>query len=1087
MRWIGWHNSMPRINCHLPIKLCITGRLDDAQLEQLSETLVRAVSARISFAEQEITARHSSGVSWGEIEVRGPYDEARADAGDNSYTVPSYNGGGRPVSMRLGPSRNLDRRPWFIRRAVYLHSSIGNFLDFLEFLEPSETSPRTLYMDMFEELRWVFAWLVQVNQEYQWEELETVLSERANALARVHQEDQILVWGMATNEQARQKLIRIDKDGVVAREIPTLANHNARLVGNIGGDLTVFPGAWILFTGMVLPIVEGDDLIELADEETVELPLHALDFIVNPASFERLFNVSWDSHVNQFGDQPVLLRILPFTTLRRVHFQTLKYLIEPSIIESVERDSASFGNVYLLNQTRLAWLPSAARAKARQLSNEVTLPLDESQREGWWEAGWRGAYVYAVVNATGEQPVQPAAERASQQDPSETPEQLISRFTSRANLDEDGLGAYLAGLTRRSPALSHYVQRVLDELEDRNRDDVSLAFVESAESYLDTLAQSPNGRLLLGRLYNELTSGELDSSEKNRAQQVLEARLRARSIEVVARRLETARGWIFPHKQGGPTVLHDSPLQAELLPDGRIRVWLMNRVATDDTFRDEVRTLPRGVFSGGIILEPDDWVRVKLYDEGGTIVPVPALYLLQISNQGITKTLHTIGTVIITVGTFGLGTIPAGATWGVRTLVWLDRAATGLSILGIVVDDHRGWIIQTFGDKGRDFINAIEVANAVAGIYGIGRLAISAPRIIGNVRNAWRDWRASRAYGGLRGADLSRAEHLSQQAEQFIHNADEAAAVAQSEAAAVPAVDPAPVEPPSTASQSRTPQGTTELPPEPPGGGPPGSGPTLLQRQRAAALRSDATALEQEAASLIRDAEVLEQRATAAASTRPDRAARLRQRAARMRRVSTHLQDEINAARTEANEFESGARSATAEFPETHEVDLLFQSAQSDTHVIQIPLAQIERRPGLLLRLIRPIMRSRSGGRVVFRVEGGGSRELIQINAATGNVRLSRGDTIHLNFGSEERALEFLQANRSQGARMVAFEVDEAWAQSFRSGAIPEHGTGAIRGTQRSVDVMAAEDQLQVPGNLLDELERFIIPGSGREIQVTVP
>ena len=206
-----------------------------------------------------------------------------------------------------------------------------------------------------------------------------------------------------------------------------------------------------------------------------------------------------------------------------------------------------------------------------------------------------------------------------------------------------------------------------------------------------------------------------------------------------------------------------------------------------------------------------------------------------------------------------------------------------------------------------------------------------------------------------------------------------------------------------------------------------------------------------------------------------------------MRRVSTRLQDEINAARTEASEFESGARSATTEFPDAEELELLFQSARSDTHVIQVPLAQIERKPGLLLRLVRPIMRSRSGNRVVFRVEGGGSRELIEINQATGNVRLARGETIHLNFGSEERALEFLRANRARGARVVAFEVDEQWVRALRSGAIPERGTRAIRGTQRSVDVTAAEDQLQIPGNLIDELEQFIIPGSGREVQITAP
>jgi hypothetical protein len=231
-------------------------------------------------------------------------------------------------------------------------------------------------------------------------------------------------------------------------------------------------------------------------------------------------------------------------------------------------------------------------------------------------------------------------------------------------------------------------------------------------------------------------------------------------------------------------------------------------------FRDEVRTLPSAVFSSGLILEPDEWIRVKLYDEGGIIVQQPALYLLQIANQGVTKTLHTVANVVVTVGSLGVGGAAAGASWGVRALVALDRAAAALSIISIVVNDHRGWIIETFGDSGRTFLRSVEIANAVAGVYGIGRLAISAPRLIVNVRNAWRNWRASSAYGNLRGADLSRAQEISNGVEQFINNADEAAAAAQREAAALPGQTSTPVEPPTLpAASGTTPRPGSTAPP----------------------------------------------------------------------------------------------------------------------------------------------------------------------------------------------------------------------------------------------------------------------------------
>src|SRR5687767_45563 len=117
---------MPQINCYLPIKLCITGRLSDTQLEQLSETLQRAISARISFANQEITAANGVDPLEGIAEVvREGFDPEHHDGATDSYQVPSYQRGGQPVGVSLRGS--LRRRPWFIRKAIHFHSRIGKF------------------------------------------------------------------------------------------------------------------------------------------------------------------------------------------------------------------------------------------------------------------------------------------------------------------------------------------------------------------------------------------------------------------------------------------------------------------------------------------------------------------------------------------------------------------------------------------------------------------------------------------------------------------------------------------------------------------------------------------------------------------------------------------------------------------------------------------------------------------------------------------------------------------------------------------------------------------------------------------------
>ncbi len=118
---------------------------------------------------------------------------------------------------------------------------------------------------------------------------------------------------------------------------------------------------------------------------------------------------------------------------------------------------------------------------------------------------------------------------------------------------------------------------------------------------------------------------------------------------------------------------------------------------------------------------------------------------------------------------------------------------------------------------------------------------------------------------------------------------------------------------------------------------------------------------------------------------------------------------------------------------------------------------------------------------MVYRVEGGGSRELVSIGPSSG-VTLGRS-TGYYNFGSLARAREFL-AMRGSGARIVAFEVDDRWVRSLRSAVIPEGGTGPLQGQPRLVDVTYAHDQFEIPASLAPEMEQFIIPGTGRVIAV---
>ena len=84
---------MRQVNCYIPIKLCITGRLSDAQLDELGDALVRAVAGRISFAERTIGAQSGRFLCSGSELVHEHYDPAQESALPREEPDPSYQAG----------------------------------------------------------------------------------------------------------------------------------------------------------------------------------------------------------------------------------------------------------------------------------------------------------------------------------------------------------------------------------------------------------------------------------------------------------------------------------------------------------------------------------------------------------------------------------------------------------------------------------------------------------------------------------------------------------------------------------------------------------------------------------------------------------------------------------------------------------------------------------------------------------------------------------------------------------------------------------------------------------------------------------
>jgi hypothetical protein len=90
---------MQRINCHIPIKLRITGRPTDTQLDQLGETLVHTLQARVAFAERTIAEGRPISVTSVVEEVREPLAEERIHETD--YEIPTYQGESRRKRVRV--------------------------------------------------------------------------------------------------------------------------------------------------------------------------------------------------------------------------------------------------------------------------------------------------------------------------------------------------------------------------------------------------------------------------------------------------------------------------------------------------------------------------------------------------------------------------------------------------------------------------------------------------------------------------------------------------------------------------------------------------------------------------------------------------------------------------------------------------------------------------------------------------------------------------------------------------------------------------------------------------------------------------
>jgi hypothetical protein len=362
--------------------------------------------------------------------------------------------------------------------------------------------------------------------------------------------------------------------------------------------------------------------------------------------------------------------------------------------------------------------------------------------------------------------------------------ELIDKYTSMGNLDEDALGKAL--LNRALAGDTATVDATLEELDSTDRDDVSLALTSQAtDDQLDQLAETEEGRKLLLRLFDELTSGYVVEEEGLQADRVMKAR--AKRIDPKKFIEAEQKAMVIPFSGIGMTKFSSASLSVERLPNGKI--WVRSHMKPEH-WKDAKR-LPSVAFAygQGREFDPDEVVGLYLYDEGGKTVYVPAIVLLQLSNQETSKAVSMMGEAVIIGLTLGAGsgaaaggetvaeqtTAQVAKRYALRALNVADWTATGLGAASTLIDDHRGLILQHFGKDGEEFLKHWSTVERVIEFYGLARGAFQLGQTAASLRSSLQKWRSLQAeLKGLSAEETQALDQIAQQTEKTLDELDQA-------------------------------------------------------------------------------------------------------------------------------------------------------------------------------------------------------------------------------------------------------------------------------------------------------------------------
>ncbi len=297
-----------------------------------------------------------------------------------------------------------------------------------------------------------------------------------------------------------------------------------------------------------------------------------------------------------------------------------------------------------------------------------------------------------------------------------------------------------------------FLLQVFDAIDSSLEDNVGAELISiTPPSRLSLYASSALGRRMLNVIYEAIITGDVTDFERAQADKILNATKisQASYISQAEQRLI-----VFAVRNQGFTRDCYATFNATLESSGKVKVWYTSeRIWQCSMFKEDIATFPDHHYTSPREFDPDTLVAVHLYDQGGAIIPVPAIALIDYANQSNNATLSLAKTAFVTgltVGAFGLGGVSTGEArvgllaaqeagegiWaarltvlGLRAIQLADAATTILPIITSMVEENRDWIVENV-PGGEEIVEGIEKANAIAAYYGYARLGVAGLRFM---------------------------------------------------------------------------------------------------------------------------------------------------------------------------------------------------------------------------------------------------------------------------------------------------------------------------------------------------------------------